>query len=69
MVILLRITDSNLRPKYMNIGELLNKITDAILHLYFKKLLGGLKPIAVIIALISMVVIIIGAIFSLVPQF
>ena len=69
MVILLRITDSNLRPKYMNIGELLNKITDAILHLDFKKLLGGLKPIAVIIALISMVVIIIGAIFSLVPQF
>jgi hypothetical protein len=53
----------------MDVSKIFDDIAKSILSLDISKLLNNLKPFAVIIALIAMVVILIGAFFSLVTQF
>ena len=53
----------------MNIPDILNKITDFILHFDLGKFLKGTKGVVAIIAIVSMVLILIAALFGLIPQF
>lgn len=53
----------------MNIPDILDKITNFILHFDLVKFLKGTKGVVVIIAIVAMFLILIGAFFSLIPQF
>ncbi len=53
----------------MNIPEILDKITNAILNLKFENILKDTKVLAVIFAAIAMAIILFGVLFSLIPQF
>jgi len=53
----------------VNIPDLIQKATDFILTFNLEKFLKGFKPIVIVFALIAMVLILIGAFFSLIPQF
>lgn len=53
----------------MNIGEILNKITKAILNFDYKSLFTGSKIFVILFAAIAAAIILFGFIFSLIPQF
>lgn len=53
----------------MDIPEILNKITDFILHFDFGKFVKNSKFGVILFAIIAMLIIIFGALFALIPQF
>ncbi len=53
----------------MNIPEIINKVTDFILHFSFTKIKDQTKVLVLIVAAIAMAIILFGALFSLIPQF
>ncbi|HVZ12173.1 MAG TPA: hypothetical protein VG965_04030 [Patescibacteria group bacterium] len=53
----------------MNIPQILETLTDLILHFSFEKAKDQSKLVAVVFALVALVVIFFGFVFSLIPQF
>lgn len=53
----------------MNIPEILDKITQAILNFKFENLLKDTKALALVFAAIALAIIFFGFLFSFIPQF